>query len=304
MSDQFTIAHLTDAHLPTHDRFHLRELLGKRAFSALNWRLRRHRTHRRDVADALQADILTYQPDHVAMTGDVVNFGLPREFEAGAGWLDRFGSPADVSFVPGNHEAIHAGVEAERQLSFARFTTSDSNIGREWPWVRRRGLVTLIGLSTSIPTAPFLAQGEVGPDQIDGLRKALRGAVGTLAIILIHHPPTGVTISRKDLRDRRAVAAAIAESEGALVLHGHNHKNQLSWIDGASGRYPVLGSPSASVPTGEHFQPAEWRQISVSKTLSGWDVKVLRRAVGQGNAFSDIGLFTLQIPASPESAVA
>ena len=47
-----TFAHLTDAHLPLHGAFRARELAGKRAFSALNWKRKRHRAHLRRVVDA------------------------------------------------------------------------------------------------------------------------------------------------------------------------------------------------------------------------------------------------------------
>ena len=86
-STPFRIAHFTDAHIPQHGGFRRADLTGKRVFSALNWVRARRREHLKSVADALRADILAQRPDHVAMTGDVVNFGLNREFQAGADWL-------------------------------------------------------------------------------------------------------------------------------------------------------------------------------------------------------------------------
>ncbi len=293
MTDKITIAHLSDAHLPNHGRFHLHELAGKRALSALNWLRKRQYSHRRDIADALRADVVAHGPDHVAMTGDVVNFGLAREFEAGAAWLDGFGP--EVSFVPGNHEAIHAGAEAQLAAAFARFTTGDDGVAGRWPWVKRRGLVTLIGVTTSIATAPFLAQGEAGTEQIDALRTVLAETEGTLRVILIHHPPTDITIPRKHLRDRAALAAVIGAAGGAIVLHGHNHKNQLSWIDGPKGRVPVLGTPSASVPVGDSFQPAEWRLLTISESGAGWSVDLVRRSVDLAGEFQDRGRFGLAV---------
>lgn len=295
MAEDFTIAHLTDAHLPLHDRFRLPELLGKRALSALNWQLKRRTSHRREVGDALRSDIVAHQPDHVAMTGDVVNFGLVREFARGAAWLDGLGPRGEVSFVPGNHEAIQRGAEAAREAAFARFTTGDDAEPGLWPWVKRRGPVTLIGVSTSISTPPFFAQGEVGGEQITRLREVMAQTADTLRVILIHHPPNEITIPRKHLRDRAAVAAVIGDAGGALVLHGHNHKNQLSWVDGTAGRTPVLGAPAASVPVGDHLQPAEWRLLTVSETAAGWSVDILRRAVTSDQSFADIGRFTLRV---------
>ena len=128
----------------------------------------------RDVADALRADVLAYAPDHVAMTGDVTNFGLEREFAAGADWLSGFGPGRDVSFVPGNHEAIQGGVAAARDSAFNAYIGSDEGAG--WPSLRRRGPVGLIGVSTSVATPPFFAQGEVGKAQIALMAAGLRAA--------------------------------------------------------------------------------------------------------------------------------
>lgn len=285
----FRLAHFSDAHIPQHGRFAPSELLGKRGLSALNWARSRRRVHVKAVADALRADILAHKPDHIAMTGDVTNFGLKREFAAGAAWLGEAAPGDDLSFVPGNHEAIHSGVEAERDDAFAPFTHGDDG-APGFPYLRRRGPVALIGVSTSIATAPFLAQGEVGAAQSAALQRALREAKGLFRIVLIHHPPTAVSIPRRALRDREPVAAAIAEAGAELVLHGHNHRHQMSWIDCADGRRtPVLGAPAASTPAGGSHEPAEWRLLTIRE--GGLDIE--RRAVGADGAFATVGRFTL-----------
>ena len=76
----FVLAHLSDPHLPPLPSLSLRELAGKRALGALNWRRNRHAIHRRDVLDAVVADIQAQRPDHIAVTGDLVNLALEAEF--------------------------------------------------------------------------------------------------------------------------------------------------------------------------------------------------------------------------------
>lgn len=282
MTDRFTLAHFTDAHLPLHGRFRAADLRGKRILSALNWTLNRRKRHVMAVADALKADILAHAPDHVAMTGDVVNFGLAREFPPAAEWLSDFGDGGRLSFVLGNHENLRSGVADLVETAFAEWT------GPEWPWVKPLGPVTLIGVSTSVPSPPGFAQGETGAAQIARLRQALKAAEGTTRVILIHHPPTELSKPRKALRDRAAVRAAIAEAGAELILHGHNHKNELSWIDGADGRrIPVLGGPSASCPPGLG-EAAEWRLIALTEA----GIELNRRAF-DGAAFADRGRFLL-----------
>ncbi|MEO1612332.1 MAG: hypothetical protein AAFU55_08280, partial [Pseudomonadota bacterium] len=104
-----------------------------------------------------------------------------------------------------------------------------------------------------------------------------------------------MTKPRKSLRDRRAVASAIAEAGADLVLHGHDHKSEMSWIDRADGaRIPVLGAPAASTPAGRG-EAAEWRLISVARAGDAWRVSVRRRAIGADSGFSDAGRFAFDV---------
>lgn len=290
-----TLAHITDLHLPLHGRLRRGELMGKRAFSALNWARKRRRTHLVEVAEAMADDLVAHEPDHIAVTGDTVNFGLPREFEAGAAWMDRFGAPEDVSFVPGNHEAILKGVEAKRDSAFARFTTGDDGQSG-YPWLRKRGEIALIGVSTSVSTPPFFAQGKVGDAQLVALKGLLLATKGMCRIILIHHPPSGPCKPRKRLLDAEAFRDVVAAGGAELVLHGHNHKALLSWIDTKQGRTPVVGAPSASIGHGWRDHPAEWRLFDVKKGAEGFDVTMRRRRITPTNGVEDYGVFKLSPP--------
>lgn len=290
-----TLAHITDLHLPLHGHLRRGELLGKRAFSALNWARKRRRTHLVEVAEALANDIADHKPDHIAVTGDTVNFGLPREFEAGAAWMDRFGAPSDVSFVPGNHEAILKGVEAKRDDAFARFTTSDEG-EPGYPWLRKRGDVALIGVSTSVSTPPFFAQGKVGEAQLAALKDRLVATEGMCRVILIHHPPSGPCKPRKRLLDAEAFRKVVGACGAELVLHGHNHKALLSWIDTPQGKTPVVGAPSASIGHGWRDHPAEWRLFSIEKGRKGFEVTMKRRRITSANDVEDYGVFRLSPP--------
>src|ERR1700689_739171 len=101
----FAIAHLSDAHIGPLPRPTLKELSGKRGLGYINWRRGRHRAHDMDLLSRLVADLLAAPRDHIAMTGDILNIGLPSEFPAAAAWLSTLGAPQDVSFTPGNHDA-------------------------------------------------------------------------------------------------------------------------------------------------------------------------------------------------------
>ncbi len=100
----FTLGHLSDIHLAPLPRPAIHELVSKRALGYMNWR-RRRMHHRREVLDRLVEDLLARSPDHIAMTGDLVNIALPEEFRVVRRWLDETGGPETITVIPGNHDA-------------------------------------------------------------------------------------------------------------------------------------------------------------------------------------------------------
>ena len=96
----FTLAHLSDPHLPPLPAARLRDLAGKRALGYLNWTRNRHKYHRREVLDALVSDMQAQTPDHIAVTGDLVNLALEAEFAPARAWLESVGAPDRVTVDP------------------------------------------------------------------------------------------------------------------------------------------------------------------------------------------------------------
>jgi 3',5'-cyclic AMP phosphodiesterase CpdA len=48
---------------------------------------------------------VAHHPDHVALTGDLINLSLQAEYRLAAKWLAALGDPDWITFVPGNHDA-------------------------------------------------------------------------------------------------------------------------------------------------------------------------------------------------------
>src|SRR5579872_4357170 len=101
----FTPAQLPDPHLPPLPAPRLSELTGKRLLGYLNWTRNRHRFHRRDVLNVLVSDLQAQAPDHIAITGDLVNLSLEAEFAAARKWLEGIGTAERLTIIPGNHDA-------------------------------------------------------------------------------------------------------------------------------------------------------------------------------------------------------
>jgi 3',5'-cyclic AMP phosphodiesterase CpdA len=290
------IAHLTDPHIPLGTPS-LAEAAGKRGFSWLNWLRNRRHLHRPGIAARIVADLRDSHPDFIAMTGDLVNFSLDLEFARGAEWLAELGPPDRVGVIPGNHEALVRGFESRMLRHWGPYVAGDG--GRPgFPWLRRRGDVAVIGVSSAVPTPLLFATGRVGQAQRAGLARLLAetGRQGLCRVVLIHHPPTPIVQWRKALRDRAEVAAVIAEAGAELVLHGHSHRADLSWIDTPSGRVPVIGAPSASMIPGPGHDAGAWRRLEISRDGAGWRLDLRERRATPAGGIADGPHLRLRLP--------
>ncbi|MBI1866749.1 MAG: metallophosphoesterase [Methylocystis sp.] len=277
----FVLAHLSDAHLGPIPRPHLRELIGKRLTGYLNWLSNRGRTHDMGVLARLVADMAAQQPDHVAMTGDIVNIGLAAEFVLATSWLASLGAPSDVSFTPGNHDAYVRASMPYVESVFAPWTASEETGGTGFPFLRRRGGVALIGLCSGVPTAPFIASGRLGAAQRQQLAALLQKtkAEGLARVVMLHHPPHRLGARRgRGLQDAREVEAIIARHGAELVLHGHNHKLSVHHLAGPDGPVPVVGAASASARPGAHTEAAAYNLFSIERR--GGRVAIAARSRG------------------------
>jgi len=252
----FVLAHLSDPHLGPVPTPRLAELAGKRALGFLNWHRKRRAIHRPEILDLLVRDLVAATPDHIAVTGDLVNLALAAEFAPALTWLAQLGPPDRVTVVPGNHDAYVRAALGYPQHHWGNYMRGDApepmpgtGHAATFPFVRRRGPVVLFGLSTAIPTAPFLARGRLGADQLMRLADTLEATrhQGLFRIVLIHHPPVSPASARlKRLTDAGPFRRVIARHGAELVLHGHAHVRSLVWLDGPDARVPAIGVPSAS----------------------------------------------------------
>ena len=212
MMAAFTLAHLSDPHLPPLPAARLRDLAGKRALGYLNWTRNRHKYHRRDVLDALVADMQAQQPDHVAVTGDLVNLALDAEFSPAQAWLKSVGQPQHVTVVPGNHDAYVRATKHRFAGTFGDYLRGDGEPnGTPFPFLRRRGPLALIGVSSAVPTAPLMATGKLGRAQLDALDPILAQLASEQAfrVLLVHHPLHSNS-RMKHLTDSRQLRALLA----------------------------------------------------------------------------------------------
>ena len=289
----FVLAHLSDPHLGPLPAPRLRELLGKRATGFINWRRKRHRIHRGDVLARIVADLTAQAPDHIAVTGDLVNISLPGEYPPALAWLASLGPPHGVTLVPGNHDIYVREAARLPQLHWSDYMRGDDSAMTAFPFLRRRGPLALIGLSTAVPTAPFMATGRLGGGQLARLAETLDRCAreGLFRVVMIHHPPISTPARRlKRLVDGPDFCAVLARHGAELVIHGHDHARSLIELKGPRGTIPVVGVPSASeAPPGEHDR-AGYNLYVVEGEAGAWRCEAISRGLSAGgDAVVEVG---------------
>jgi 3',5'-cyclic AMP phosphodiesterase CpdA len=253
----FSLAHLSDLHATPVVVDNPLQLLNKRFFGWLSWRIRRRHYHRISVMDALMDDLSQAPIDHLVVTGDLTNLSLASEFGAAREGLKRLGDARDVSIVPGNHDAyVRVAQSKSWNLWSDYFESDEAETAAEaldprdrFPTLRIRGPLAVVGLCSALPTRLFDASGTLGDAQLDRLERMLHGLAecDLCRVISIHHPITeGATHPRRWLRDAESLRGVIGRTGADLVVHGHNHRTLLAEIAGPEGAIPVVGVRSAS----------------------------------------------------------
>jgi len=279
----FTLAHLTDPHLGPLPEMRRRDLASKRLFGYVNWQRNRSRGFDGQVIAALVDDIRAHRPDHVVVTGDLVNLALREEFVAAHDWLTRLGPPDRVTVIPGNHDAYVPGATQQFTEIWRDFMSGDDDrqVVR-FPFVRRRGPVAIIGLSSAIATAPLMATGRIGADQAATLGEYLAALAqeGCFRVVLIHHPPVaGAAAWTKRLIGAGLFRAEIARHGAELVLHGHNHRTDVTRLNGKGADVPVVGAAAASTAPRPDRPGGSYNLFRIDGTNGRFSCKMAERGL-------------------------
>lgn len=275
----FTLAHATDWHTTALKGAGAAPFLSKRFFGFLSWNIRRQRLHRPEVLEALFVDLQNQAPDHVAITGDLTNVALPQEFEEAALLLQRLGTPEWVSAIPGNHDAYVAVAPEKSWDLWAPYLASDAAVdtsraprSEDFPTLRIRAEVAIVGVCTALPTALFQASGRVGQEQLARLESLLLELRerDLFRVVLIHHPITEVELEpRRRLRDADALCRVLERAGAELVLHGHRHRTVLAQTPGPEGDIPVVGARSASDVGEKETKRAQYHLYGIERRGAG-----------------------------------
>jgi 3',5'-cyclic AMP phosphodiesterase CpdA len=280
-----TLAHLSDPHISCMNAITARDLLNKRLFGYLRWKLHRGARHGDSILSALHADLAKTNPDHIAVTGDLTHLSLSAEFKKARRWLQSLGSPSQVTVIPGNHDAYVNTDWHETMAHWTEYMLSDASrdddhrtedMDRIFPSLRIRGRIAIIGVCTAQPSAPHLAVGRIGATQLHRLEKILSQSARRkyFRVVLIHHPPAPGTVSwRKRLTDAPALQSLLARYGSELILYGHTHRANQSYLKTPSGSVAAMGAPSITALDRDPERRARYYLYHISPADDDWTVR-------------------------------
>jgi 3',5'-cyclic AMP phosphodiesterase CpdA len=253
------IAHISDTHVLPPQGVQWREMFfNKRITGWANTQLSRGRVYRRAYLEAV-IDAAS-RADHLVVTGDVTNLALEGEFHEALRLFESRRGGAELTVIPGNHDLYLPRISREGRFEhhFGAFVRSDLPelsvrvAAGNYPFVKLRGPVAIIGLSSAVPRPPFIAAGFLGGEQLRALRTILDHpeVADRFPVILIHHPPVDSRNRAFQLRDGLTDAAALrdvlAVLRRGLVLFGHVHARVrccLGAVDVVSASGAALDHP-------------------------------------------------------------
>lgn len=288
----FRLAHISDVHLGPLPAVTYRELASKRVIGYVNWQRNRRRFLHEGVIGAMVSGLREAGADHLAVTGDLVNLALDGEIELARLWLEALGRPENISVVPGNHDAYVPGAFDKICHAWGPYMSGDGCASpadrHDFPYLRVRGQVALIGVSTARATAPFMANGFFREAQAQRLAHMLDETArrGLCRVVMIHHPPVRGAVPQHKRLFGIGNFQRVMKSHGAeLVLHGHSHLPTLYWLSGKNGPVPVVGVAAAGQGEGSRKPPAQFNLLEISGAPGAWAIRLERHGLEGGNSF-------------------
>ena len=226
------------------------------------------------AAEAAAAMTRALAPDLTVVTGDVTLGGLPREFEAGAAWLESL--PRPWLCTPGNHDTPYWNLVLRALTPFARY--------RRWVGPPFGGSfrspdlrVEMINTSRGAQPRPDWSKGAISLDRCREAASALaEGPPGALRVVGCHHPLIEMPGAPVTGGVHRGALAAETLALGGvdLILTGHIHIPFTAPLAYGDGHTYAVGACTLSTrlrgaPPGFNVIEADARAVRVR--AYGWN---------------------------------
>jgi 3',5'-cyclic AMP phosphodiesterase CpdA len=284
------LIHVSDVHFWRY-AFNPLQLFSKRLLGMASLVVRRARKFRLERVEEVVDRVLSLNPDHILVTGDLTTTALPAEFRAAlrelGPWLQ---DPQKTTIIPGNHDRYTLGAHRGRRFEqyFGEFAPAAT-----YPWLRFLDADTaILGLD---PTRPGLtARGRLPEPQLELTRELITGpgrAIRRL-IVACHYPVEVPPPYRQDLVSKNLINAEslgrwLATIGPHLYCCGHVHATWAFLPDRIPGQLCLNpGAPLLRDLTGR--RPPGFLEILMTEhdvvvnhhawTSKRWDILPLYRA--------------------------
>ena len=159
------VAHISDTHVLPPQGVQWREMFFNKRITGGRIPVEKGtRVPRRYLEAVLDA---ASRADHLVITGDVTNLALEGEFHEALRLFEGRRGGAEITVIPGNHDLYLPKISREGRFehhfgAFVRSDLPDLSVpvaAGNYPFVKLRGPVAIIGLSSAVPRPPFIAAG-------------------------------------------------------------------------------------------------------------------------------------------------
>jgi 3',5'-cyclic AMP phosphodiesterase CpdA len=228
------------------------------------------------VVAALLAEIRADPPDLVAISGDLTQNALYREYAAARAFIDQLGAPALV--VPGNHDLTPYWLLERFTAPYARWhTTIAADIEPTW----QNGAVAVLGLNSTRPAGLHYdwSRGRLTRRRLARLAARLDALPpGLMKVVVTHHPllPPPREKWLPVVGGAKQALAEFAQRGVLLVLAGHLHRFYLL-PGGPDGGLPLVLQGSTSTSHRLRGEPNAYARINLAPgaapdiTIRVWD---------------------------------
>ncbi|MBT6223463.1 MAG: metallophosphoesterase [Rhodobiaceae bacterium] len=283
---KYSISHISDLHLPIKKKPKYKELFNKRIIGFINWHLNRKNIHNDNIIKDLINDLKKQGSDHLIVSGDLINLSLEDEYINASKILKKISIPENISVVPGNHDCyiqmdfdksiIHWKDYIKTDVVLSKYFKMKKNT---FPYLKVRNEIALIGLSTAIPTLPFMCYGKIGKDQLIKLEDIFiyLSKKNYFKILILHHPIHKIgPFNYKGLLDNDKLIKLLDDYNIELLLHGHLHKDSITYLKTKNSIIPCFGIPSSS-NVNKKAKQTSYNKYEIYKMNDEWNFNVYRR---------------------------
>ncbi len=190
----------------------------------------------RTVAELVAAGRHGHRLDAVVVSGDLTDSGDPDAYRRLRAALTAVGVP--ILFATGNHD---------ERATFHRVLLGIDNAEPVVQQLTLGGGLRLVALDSSVASR---GHGRLAAQTLADLADILRNPAPAGTLVVLHHaplPPPSPLLScfALERESRRALAAAVADTDVRLILAGHHHLAQSGMLGGV----PVAVAGSTAIRT-------------------------------------------------------